>query len=135
MSSEVITKNDLKNILNKVLPNKISNSELSMTFNVTTGSVYNYTVIRSGNVVQLRVAVQNSSSTASGANFFEATIQETSLRPIASINGISYYGSTPLVGSIDTNGTIVIRNTSSSAFSAVTGSSRVGISFTYIVEP
>lgn len=88
---------------------------------------------RFGQVVQLWIQYRNTSSTASGANIFEGTLNTTDIRPAMSSSGVGYYGAHAMVGYITAAGAITIRNASSSAVSiSSTGTSSV--SLTYLVN-
>ena len=88
---------------------------------------------RFGQVVQLWIQYRNTSSTASGANIFEGTLNTTGIRPALSSSGVGYYGAHAMVGYITSAGAITIRNASSSAVSiSSTGTSSV--SLTYLVN-
>ena len=94
------------------------------------GTITSVSYKRTGNVAMLYITLQNASSVASGANVFVGTLAN-GYRPITYARGCGYYGNHTIVGQIDTDGVITIRNASSSA---VTLSSNVGLTFTYIVN-
>ena len=107
------------------------NSTPSMSISTSTGTHISHTVQRYGNVVQLLMTVQNSSSVAQGGNIYEGTITTTGLRPIMTTTAGSYYSTSAITGTISTAGGIVIRNEGG----AKTFTSNCNISFTYIVAP
>ena len=81
-------------------------------------------------VCQLVLGLVYNSSVPSGNNVFEGNMGGgMGWAPKAYVTGVGYYGARSIVGRIDSNGNIVVRNASSSA---VTLSDEVLISFTYI---
>lgn len=96
----------------------------------STGTLVSTTAKRFGNVVQLLVTVQNSSSIAQGGNIFEGTLSTTALQPLMTTTSGSYYSTSAITATLSTNGAIVIRNEGGSK----TFTSNVNVSFTYIVS-
>lgn len=87
-----------------------------------------------GNIAQLFLEIKNTSSVSAGDNVFTGAIYDQydiAKVPALYVTGVGYYGAHAIIGRIDTSGNIVIRNASSSA---VTLSSNVNLSFTYIFE-
>lgn len=116
---------------------KAINSELTVTtpsisISSSAGVLVGTNIRRFGNVVQLRLTVRNDASVASGGNVFVGTIDTTALRPIIGATGGSFYGAHAIAGVIGADGTITIRNASSTAVS-ITGTYTATVSFTYIV--
>ena len=85
---------------------------------------------RSGNVAMLSFTLAYNTSVAAGANVFEGTIPD-GYRPVTHARGCGYYGAHSIIGQISSTGAITIRNASSTA---VTLSSNVGLTFTYIID-
>ena len=103
----------------------------SPTITRTSGGTITYVDYkRTGNVAMLYITLQNSSSVASGANVFVGTLED-GYRPVTHARGCGYYGAHSIIGQIGSDGAIIIRNASSTA---VTLSSNVGLTFTYIIE-
>ena len=120
-----------------ILSNKADTSSLPSTttptisITTTTGSLTATSIRQFGKVVQLSISVKNTSSTASGDNIYEGTISTTELRPAITTTGATYYGANAFTATISTAGSIVVRNSTASAFAVAT--SNINISFTYIV--
>ena len=102
------------------------------SFTTTTGALKSYSCRRFGNVVQLRLTVNNSNAVVSGANIYEGTLNTTALRPQAVATGASYYGAHAIGGMLNTAGSITIRNASSSSVT-ISGDNTSTVSFTYIL--
>lgn len=95
----------------------------------STGTLVSATAKRFGNVVQLLVTVQNSSSIAQGGNIFTGTLSTTALQPLMTTTTGSYYSTSAITATLATDGSIVIRNEGGSK----SFTSNVNVSFTYIV--
>ena len=108
---------------------KATNETPTATVTASTGLLVSATAKRFGNVVQLLVTVQNSSTIAQGGNIFEGTLSTTALRPLMTTTSGSYYSTSAITGTISTPGGIVIRNEGG----AKAFTSNVNVSFTYIV--
>ena len=88
-----------------------------------------------GNVAQLYLELNNATNIGAGEEVFTGTIYDQydiAKLPAQYVTGVGYYGVRAIVGRINTNGDIVIRNASASAISSL--SSGVSLSFTYIFE-
>lgn len=88
-----------------------------------------------GNVAQLYLELNNATNIGAGEDVFTGTIYDQydiAKLPAQYVTGVGYYGARAIVGRIDINGDIVIRNASASAISSL--SSGVSLSFTYIFE-
>jgi uncharacterized repeat protein (TIGR02543 family) len=109
------------------------NTTPSISITTTTGTLVGANIRRFGNVVQLRLTVRNDASVASGGNVFTGTIATAELRPAIGATGGSFYGAHSIAGTIGVDGTITIRNASSTAVS-ITGTYTATVSFTYIVD-
>ena len=81
-------------------------------------------------VVQLRLDIMTTSSVAAGRNIFEGEFASATWNPKLYVAGVGYYDGHAIVGRINPNGKIIIRNASSSA---VTVSDTVTVTFTYIL--
>lgn len=108
---------------------KATNETPTATITESTGLLISTTAKRFGNVVQLLVTVQNSSSIAQGGNIFEGTLSTTALQPLMTTTTGSYYSTSAITATLATNGAIVIRNEGGSK----SFTSNVNVSFTYIV--
>lgn len=73
--------------------------------------------VRYGNIIQLSISFHATGTTNTGSNIFEGSLSGIPL-PAVGTNGSGYYGTTTLTGSIDTDGTIVIRVTSANRASS-----------------
>lgn len=87
-------------------------------------------LVKYDKVVQLRLDVSSDISIASGSNIFEGEFASLNWNPKLYVAGVGYYGGHVIVGRINPNGKIIIRNASSSA---VTVSDTVTVTFTYIL--
>lgn len=96
--------------------------------NITTGTHNQTWAYREGNVVNLRVAVQNSSSVSAGSNLFVGTLATESLRPVAAANSVAYVGSAAVVGILTPAGVLTARVTGAT----VAASTAAYLAFTYL---
>lgn len=87
-------------------------------------------LVKYDKVVQLRLDVSSDISIASGSNIFEGEFASSNWNPKLYVAGVGYYGGHAIVGRINPNGKIIIRNASASA---VTVSDTVTVTFTYIL--
>ena len=130
---------DAKKLLTKVLTDiadlKDNATTKSPTPTVTAskGTLYSAAARKYGNIVHLRITVQNSSTTATSQNIFEGMLTTTSLQPQMTTTGIGYFGARPVVGQVTGAGAIIIRNTNPDTFPALTGTSTLAMQFIYIV--
>lgn len=130
---------DVKKLIAKMLnaignkQDKLSVTTPSISISATTGSVYSTSVRRWGNFVQLYLAVQNSSTVTAGSNIFVGTVNTTGLRPVLSSRGVGFYAAHAIVGSLQADGSLNVRNASSTNIGAVTGTNNISLVFTYIV--
>lgn len=91
-----------------------------------------------GRLVMIRFNFTSTGQVASGANFFTGTVDEGVLignpkfLPIEAAIGIGYYGAHTFQLTYNTVGEIIVRNASSSAVAAITGSNVVGISLVFL---
>lgn len=106
----------------------------SISITNSTGTRYETKVNRYGKVVQLKLRIQKSSETPAGSNLYQGTIETTGLRPADIATGVGYYGQQVFSGQISTAGNITIRNASSTAQPAISGTNAVNISFTYLTN-
>ena len=107
----------------------VKNVIINTSATVVTAKMYIH-----GNIAQLFLEIKNTSSVSAGDNVFTGAIYDQydiAKVPALYVTGVGYYGAHAIIGRIDTSGNIVIRNASSSA---VTLSSNVNLSFTYIFE-
>lgn len=102
------------------------------TPNITpaTGTLVSAKGYKYGNVYSLTVTIRKTTSTASGSNFFSGTLNNNV--PTMMITGAGYIGSIPLGGSLNTNGTLNVRNASPSAYTFSSTASGA-VTFTYIL--
>jgi len=105
----------------------------SSSISVTTGAFVSGQYVKRGNVVQLQITFRNTSSTASGSNIFEGTINIDEVKPIISMRGTGYYGAHSLIGTINSSGEVSIRNASSTAVT-IGSSNSTTVAFTYLVD-
>lgn len=88
-----------------------------------------------GKVAQLYLELNGAVSIGAGDDVFTGMLYDQYdivKLPAQYVTGVGYYGARAIVGRINTNGDIVIRNASASAISSL--SSGVSLSFTYIFE-
>lgn len=131
--SKLITKNDLKNILDAVMPPNIpasqvtysdgySSTDLQSYLTPTKGtttfsdigsgmSVIGHQIIRWGDLRLLRITVKKTSATAVGSNIFTGSISNPNDFPLMYANGVGYYTSTCAVVQLEATGKITIRCT------------------------
>ncbi len=101
----------------------------------TTGTLSNITCYRCGNVVWLSVTGYNSSSVAAGANVCQATLSAGLPRPYSFVSSGTYFGNHSIMGSINSERTLIIRNASSTAASiSGGGAGSTTVTFTYITQ-
>lgn len=100
---------------------------ITRTAGATISSV---TFKRSGHIAQLRFVMTYSTSVAAGANLFTGTLA-SGYRPSMDSAGCGFYGSSSIIGILNTDGSITIRNASTAA---VTISSGAAVAFTYIID-
>lgn len=106
----------------------------SSSISVTTGTFVSGQYVKRGNVVQLQITFRNTSSTASGSNIFEGTLDVSGgISPIISIRGVGYYGAHTMVGTLSSNGSILVRNASSTALT-IGSANTTTVAFTYLVD-
>lgn len=112
MSSEIITKNDLKAILDQVLlpPQTVQTVTPTFTTDVTSpvGTVVSATAKIIGKTCLLTIAVQNTSAVAAGSNVFHGRIS-SEVRPAQLSNGVGYYGSSIGTLQLGYDGDLTIR--------------------------
>lgn len=96
--------------------------------NITTGTHNQTWAYREGNVVNLRVAVQTSSSVSAGGNLFVGTLATESLRPVAAANSVAYVNSAAVVGILTPAGVLTARVTGA----AVAARTAAYLAFTYL---
>ena len=101
--------------------------------------VKNAYVALCGRICQLVILMTNTGSVASGGNFisghFNGSFEDKTAPPLPryAVNGVSYYGKTPVIGNFTQSGTLTVRNASPAALTIGSSNAAV-ISFTYIVE-
>lgn len=103
----------------------------NMSSNITRSSgasVASISMYRYGRVAMLYLSLRYTTSVAAGGDVFTGYLH--SFMPAVYTTGVGYYGARSIVGKLETDGTIVVRNASSSA---VTLSDGVSIAFTYIL--
>lgn len=81
----------------------------SSNFTTTVGSISSVSMRRYGGVIQLTMTVTKSSATSAGSNVYSGTLKLSDYRPKALIECGSYSGSVGVVGSLDTDGSIIAR--------------------------
>lgn len=92
---------------------------------------YKVTVRRCDKIIQMRLALTSNTAVGPGENIFEGYITATGCSPAQYVTGVGYYGRHAIIGRISPDGSIVVRNASSSN---VTVSDEVILSFTYILD-
>ena len=83
-----------------------------------------------GRMCQLFLELKTTSAVSAGHDIFTATLEDTNYIPAMYTTGVGYYGEHAIVGRINANGEIIVRNASASA---VTLTNKVSLSFTYIL--
>lgn len=81
-----------------------------------------------GDILQVVIIAKNSSSVASGANVAEGRIIPS---PLQYATGVGYYGGRSIVARIESSGSMVVRNASSTSLPA---DSEVWITVTYVTR-
>ena len=98
-----------------------------------TGTVVSRQMRRFGNIVSMNFSVNNTSGAiTSGGNIYKGKLSDSTIYPLYFTSGGSYYGEHAIAGSISVDGTIVIRNASSSSVT-ITGNNSCTVTFTYIL--
>lgn len=153
MSSETITKNDLKNILDAVIPPSMpasqvtysdgySSTNLQSYLTPTKGttsfsdigsgmSVTGHQIIRWGDLRLLRITVKKTSATAVGSNIFTGYISDPNDVPLMYANGVGYYTSTCAVLQLEATGKITVRCTGAQ----LAANSEVWCTVVYMSDP
>lgn len=131
--SKLITKNDLKAILDDILPH---NTVETITPTFTTSDVTNPigTLVEAyakviGNVCQLTLGVKHTSAVSVGSNVFHQKITTSKVLPEMLSMGCGYYGSTCGVCQLLNSGDITIRITGAQ----LAANSTIYITLTYII--
>lgn len=112
---------------------KGDSSGTSATIHATAGTFVSASYSKYGKIIQLRLGFRNTNSTAAGANIFEGVFFDPIPLPAIFTLGCGYYGAHALIGQVNSDGEIVIRNASSTAF-AIGSNSSAAITFTYICK-
>lgn len=94
------------------------------------GTVSNQKICLTGHLAQLNLTVTYSTSVNAGGDLFNGELSDADYYPHMTTYGCGYYGAHAIVAILRTDGTITVRNASSSA---VTVSSGVGVSLTYVL--
>ena len=123
--------NDLPTVpINKGGTGQTAVTSPSISISASTGTLVAASVRQWGKVVQLLLRVRNSSAVAAGSDVFTGTISTTALRPVLNARGTGFYGARPIIGSIDSEGAIVVRVHTSQ----LAASTDVYCGFTYLVS-
>lgn len=122
---------DVKKIFYKILDFLSIKSATPTITRTSGGTISNIVYRRTGNVAMLSLVLTYDTSVASGSNAYVGLLED-GYRPITEARGCGYYGNHALIGQINTAGTLVIRNASSSAVTLSSGG--VGLTFTYIID-
>ena len=101
----------------------------------TTGTFVSGQIVTCGKLAQLVIRVRNTSSTASGKDIYAGVLSQW--HPVSlggsGVNGVGYFGAVPVVGYMNTGGSIIIRNASPSAVT-IGSSSTTQVTFTYLMQ-
>lgn len=120
-TSEVITKTDLKNILEEILPSYAKSVEdwtPSIT-RTTGGTLSAINGKKFGKLCCLQFVASYSTSVAAGGNIYTGTLSNN--KPILSSFGAGYFGAHSIVTQVDSDGNITVRNASSTAVTVSSG--------------
>lgn len=110
------------------LQSALSTSPPTPTVSATKGTKVSAEMRKYGNIIQFTLTFKNTSSVGSGSNVFEGTLSTN--KPLQTISACGYYSSNALPMSINSSGSIVVRNAGSAA---VTCSSNTTIGATWLV--
>lgn len=120
---------DLKKMLTKISNKfKVETGNLAMT--ATTGTLTSCRYARCGNIVYLNVTVSSARADA-GSNLFVGKITNTGMLPAIQSNGLVVYSGNIFGVFLGGDGTLTIRNTSSTTIGA---SSTLEARISYIVN-
>ena len=130
--SKLITKNDLKTILDDVLPHDtVETITPSFTTDVSnpsaTGTMVSAEAKIYGNVCHLLLVVKNASAISAGGNIYRGRIS-ANVRPIHLANGSGYIGSSVATIQISADGELTVRMSGS-----VSANTNVYCSACYII--
>lgn len=101
----------------------------------STGTSSARSVRRYGNIRTVAVEFYKNSTTAAGANLYEATLANSGDYPLTVVTSGGFYGTHALGITIDTSGAITVRNASATSIAAVASSAtHFFVSVTYIVN-
>jgi len=114
----------IKEMLLKLLTVKT----VTPSITATTGTLQAAQANQCGRVVQLTVAVRNSTQTAAGSNVFQGTI-ESKYRPKSVCHATGYFGSSGCVLQISADGTVTVRVIGA----ALAANSTAYVGITYLV--
>lgn len=105
-----------------------SGDTITPTIAISTGEEYASPILRQPEIGTsvLTIFVKNSVNVTAGSNLFRGQLVNPEACPRQNVTGVGYYGSTVLVGEMETDGTITVR-----ACGSIQKDSNVDISFTY----
>ena len=103
----------------------------TLTISTTTGTISEINVRKCGHLIMLQLVCYNTNTILGGSDLFVGTLQSTNCLPIISATGSGYWGARAIIGIIQPDGKIVIRNASSTAM-ASSASDTVSVTFTYM---
>lgn len=104
---------------------------ISISITTSSGSLDSYTCKRCGGVVSLAIKISATAAVSSGGDIYKGTISTTSIRPATIVSGCGFTGARSIIGVINSEGVITIRNASATSFSSGSGAN---LSFTWLIE-
>lgn len=118
----------LKWIGTQLTPTQVTHS-ITRTSGATLSS--NTKFVKYGKVVSFQIGINaGSTEVAAGGNIFVGTLNTASLRPSGSARCSTYLGQRILVGNINSDGNVILRNTSSTPLTITAELILVGVYLT-----
>lgn len=97
------------------------------------GKITEISFTKKGNLAMIRFQVTSTSAITSGSNILTAQLVNK-YHPAQYTTGVGYYGGHAIIGRINTNGQLIIRNASSSSVTLESSKDGVEVAFTYILK-
>ena len=110
---------------------ELSNKTTAVTATTTTGTFKSANCKRYGNIVWLQLVVTNNASVAGGADIYVGTLSSSLPRPYSFTMGCTYYGNRAIVGNLNSDRRVHIRNAADTAVTIGSSNSAI-LTFTYI---
>lgn len=113
------------------IESKQTNKTISVNTTTSTGTFKSANCKRYGNIVWLQLVVTNNASVAGGADIYVGTLSSSLPRPYSFTMGCTYYGNRAIVGNLNSDRRVHIRNAADTAVTIGSSNSAI-LTFTYI---